>query len=948
MFRALYSYFFGETETDLSLEEACTILNDATTTGDNAETGNTTSEGIEGTNLTIDNVGVITARDGNKYTIDNKYTYECSDLDANEGDRVSYVAYMSYCKWYVASVNVIESDWDAVPENSKSSWCSRTLTVKVVERKFREIVVHPGTIIIDLNKVHSEFIPIVGDWLQMDAKCVLDENVSDLTGQILEVTKIKPLRWKRTLGFVKRWDGNTETGLIDRDVFFNFDALSCGYSPCVGDKVAVEAIESEQEFCTWRAVKVVPQIILKNNEKLQIEPEFEREVDGIEISDDVVVEFGKPQESRIFCVELRNKRDVEVVLKEVEFLNKNGQCTLEKSFKDCVVKPNDVLEIACKCTSRNYGRNKELLMLTLDDHLIGRYITISLKPPTEETHNSLYKTSNTRMSLHNRQRNQRYKNRQNLVCGSNVKRTPAFIARRIDPYKIPDKLWDIYLDFPSDAALFYDELLKRKPCLNKLDFHCYEDYFHTLLYLEEIEYVLAMRRYDQEKACFITNGEYLMLEIENLSEKRPSVIVGDKVIASDPFNCNSTEYEGIVHKVGAKHLYLKFSHLFHDTYKGEDYSTRVVAARSQVRKFHHAVGLAVRNLGRDMLFPTKLVLKPPQFNLIEETTPKSNKNQHQLLLKKLQQMKNKQESPAPTKRVKIEWYDKNLNHYQKQAVRNILLAEAKPLPYCIFGPPGTGKTVTVIETILQILTHVPDARILVGTPSNSAADVIATRLVDSGVLKPGDLIRFVAYRCVEDDIIPVKLIPYSATADITADGSNHLHKHQTLPNGLKLGVSCSVIGRHRVTVSTASNLGTLFHMNFPKGHFTHIILDEAGHLFEPEAMIPLSFLDVSSGQAILAGDPLQLGPIVISTHATEYGLAESYLERLMNRFPYTRDPQGFPDSGGYDPRLVTKLVYNYRSLPDILAIPSKLFYNSELTPTVRRNFGKKTMEISLE
>lgn len=85
---------------------------------------------------------------------------------------------------------------------------------------------------------------------------------------------------------------------------------------------------------------------------------------------------------------------------------------------------------------------------------------------------------------------------------------------------------------------------------------------------------------------------------------------------------------------------------------------------------------------------------------------------------------------------------------------------------------------------------------------------------------------------------------------------------------------------------------------------------------------------------IFSGDPLQLGPVVRCQIASQCGLNESYLERLINRFPYVKDSEGFPDNCGYDPQLVTKLVYNYRSLTDILGLYSSLFYNNELIPTV--------------
>lgn len=50
-------------------------------------------------------------------------------------------------------------------------------------------------------------------------------------------------------------------------------------------------------------------------------------------------------------------------------------------------------------------------------------------------------------------------------------------------------------------------------------------------------------------------------------------------------------------------------------------------------------------------------------------------------------------------------FDKKIegNKEQKQAVKNILAGTSKPYPYLVFGPPGTGKTVTVVEAIKQVL-----------------------------------------------------------------------------------------------------------------------------------------------------------------------------------------------------------------------------------------------------
>ena len=76
----------------------------------------------------------------------------------------------------------------------------------------------------------------------------------------------------------------------------------------------------------------------------------------------------------------------------------------------------------------------------------------------------------------------------------------------------------------------------------------------------------------------------------------------------------------------------------------------------------------------------------------------------------------------------------------------------------------------------------------------------------------------------------------------------------------------------------------------------------------------------------MAGDPQQLGPIVVSPLARQYGLDISLLQRLMASPLYSRGARG------YDGRCITKLVRSFRSHPALLHLPAHLFYNGDLLP----------------
>ena len=90
----------------------------------------------------------------------------------------------------------------------------------------------------------------------------------------------------------------------------------------------------------------------------------------------------------------------------------------------------------------------------------------------------------------------------------------------------------------------------------------------------------------------------------------------------------------------------------------------------------------------------------------------------------------------------------------------------------------------------------------------------------------------------------------------------------------------------RVVVTTCISASVVAGIGLPRGHYSHIFIDEAGQATEPEAFVSIKTIADTSTNIVLSGDPKQLGPIIRSTVARVLGLERSYLERLMEREVY--------------------------------------------------------------
>jgi len=298
-------------------------------------------------------------------------------------------------------------------------------------------------------------------------------------------------------------------------------------------------------------------------------------------------------------------------------------------------------------------------------------------------------------------------------------------------------------------------------------------------------------------------------------------------------------------------------------------------------------------------------------------------------------------------------FDAKVNYEQAHAIDSVCMDDYGCLPYLISGPPGTGKTKTLVEMAMQLLeSHMAD-HILICAPSEAAADTLALRL--QVYLNPSQLLRLNGpWRA--DNEVPLALMQ-----------NTHMENDMFMLPPFKqfmtyniVVTSCrdaSILADAHLTNTSLwtleRNIISAFHPESnvapPKLHWGALLLDEAAQATELDALPALSVVcppseypsDMAQPRFVMAGDENQLGP---KTASLDSRFSISLFARLFSRTLYKNHPLSRHNTKPstapvlkksmlpitYPP--FTNLVRNYRSHPAILGVPSSLFYNDTLLP----------------
>lgn len=272
-----------------------------------------------------------------------------------------------------------------------------------------------------------------------------------------------------------------------------------------------------------------------------------------------------------------------------------------------------------------------------------------------------------------------------------------------------------------------------------------------------------------------------------------------------------------------------------------------------------------------------------------------------------------------------------LNELQQQAVEKILAAQELAI---VHGPPGTGKTTTLVQAIKALIKQ-DHQQILVVAPSNTAVDLLTEKLDEQGlnVLRIGNPAR------VSEKLLSLtldgKMSEHPGMKQARAfkkqanEFKNMAHKYKrNFGRAEKEQRKALFDEAHKIMkevgnteqyiiddllrkaqVVTATLVGANHH-TIQGLKFHTVVIDEAGQALEPACWIPI----LKAKKVIFAGDHCQLSPTIKSFEAAKNGLSTTLLEKSVAAHPES----------------VTLLEEQYRMHELIMGYSSKVFYENKL------------------
>ena len=259
-----------------------------------------------------------------------------------------------------------------------------------------------------------------------------------------------------------------------------------------------------------------------------------------------------------------------------------------------------------------------------------------------------------------------------------------------------------------------------------------------------------------------------------------------------------------------------------------------------------------------------------------------------------------------------------LNETQQHAVNEVLRAKDVAI---VHGPPGTGKTTTLVEAIYETLRR--ESQVLVCAQSNMAVDWISEKLVDRGlnVLRIGNPVR------VDDKMLsftyerrfeahpdyPQLWSIRKAIRELRSQRKRTDNWHQKMDRlksratELEIRINAELFGEARVIACTL--VGSANRL-LDGMKFGTLFIDEAAQAFEAACWIPIR----RAGRVIFAGDHCQLPPTVKCYEALKGGLGRTLMERIAEQ----------------KPEVVTLLRIQYRMHEDIMRFSSDWFYHNQM------------------